>query len=504
MRPSEIFLLGVVTFSLLIAGCNAILGLDEGQLAKNTGGAGGATQCAVDTDCNDDQPCTGDVCVNGSCINANLTDVPAAMNEVGDCMKNVCSDGVVTEFIDNDDEPQDTECGIFECLEGVLVPSNADTGMTCAIGGVCDGEGTCVECIGEADCTGLEPDDDCKTRVCVNNMCAHEFATNGTTVALQLPGDCQLAVCDGAGNELSQPDDLDIPDDLNPCTFGSCSGGVSMQNSQPGSTACGMGLQCNGAGTCVGCTAPGDCGSGGLCFDWQCNGSSECQQANLMNGMVVGTAGLNDCQQDECLDGIVVQGADNTDPPLDDGNQCTDQACASGAPLFPPSAFDTTCSQMTVGYCDGSGVCVECNSAGQCPISANDCVARACNANFCDFDNVPAGTPAQGQTAGNCKTAICDGQGMKTSVDEVGDPFIDGNECTTDTCVGIPLAPSNPPTSQGSSCMGGTMYCDGASTCVQCTDDMHCMLSVGKCINFVCDYSSSSSVAPVSGSSSSS
>jgi len=46
-------------------------------------------------------------------------------------------------------------------------------------------------------------------------------------------------------------------------------------------------------------------------------------------------------------------------------------------------------------------------------------------------------------------------------------PFIDGNECTYDTC-------GNPPTPRDSYCNGGADQCDGMGNCVDCTNSGGC------------------------------
>jgi hypothetical protein len=67
--------------------------------------------------------------------------------------------------------------------------------------------------------------------------------------------------------------------------------------------------------------------------------------------------------------------ADDADV-ADDGNECTDDGCATGMPINGPSPPGTPCSQAPGKLCDGAGSCVEC-------ISPADCTNGVCTANKC-------------------------------------------------------------------------------------------------------------------------
>ena len=125
------------------------------QTGNNTGGSGGAggTSHAVCAPVDDHNPCTDDVCENGS-----------------------------------------------------PVSKPAEAGSACATGGtVCDGLGACVACLAPAHCPGK--DDACPTRSCTQAQCGFDFAAAGTALPVQTAGDCLQAVCDRNGNAASIPDD---------------------------------------------------------------------------------------------------------------------------------------------------------------------------------------------------------------------------------------------------------------------------------------------------------
>ena len=100
----------------------------------------------------------------------------------------------------------------------------------------------------------LPPDDDCKMRTCTGGMCGQQFADAGTEVneTLQMPGDCQVVVCDGAGATTSQADDGDLPVDGLECTDDVCMAGVPSNPPVTVGTPCGMDGMCDAMGQCVG------------------------------------------------------------------------------------------------------------------------------------------------------------------------------------------------------------------------------------------------------------
>ena len=113
----------------------------------------------------------------------------------------------------------------------------------------CGGGSSPPQCATAADCAGTS--DACKTITCTAGACGATFAAAGPT-ASQVAGDCQELRCDGAGHLASVPLDSDVPpDDGNPCTLETCSGGVPAHPVAPPGSSCGAGGQrCDGA-ACV-------------------------------------------------------------------------------------------------------------------------------------------------------------------------------------------------------------------------------------------------------------
>jgi hypothetical protein len=73
---------------------------------------------------------------------------------------------------------------------------------------------------------------------------------------------------------MNVADDGNVPTSSNACIAGTCSGGVPGNTLLPAETACGAGLVCDGAGSCVGCLSDADCGTSNACATYRCVGST--------------------------------------------------------------------------------------------------------------------------------------------------------------------------------------------------------------------------------------
>src|SRR5262249_30233368 len=155
--------------------------------------------------------------------------------------------------------------------------------------------------------------------------------------------------------------------------------------------------------------------------------------SKLPSGTAVTAQVAGDCKVIQCDGGgNQVQVTDDSDRPVD-GNACTADVCTAGVPSNPPLPPDTSCGGPAV--CDRARHCFGCVPAGDCPGQDSACQARTCGADFtCGVSNVPDGTALGAQTAGDCRTAACDGNGNVKSVADDSDLPDDGNPCTIDAC----------------------------------------------------------------------
>src|SRR5688572_19259556 len=224
------------------------------------------TACAADRECDDRNPCTTDSCdpMLGQCVFEELdgVDAPASEQSDADCQVVECQAGVAVSEDDNADTPDDAnDCTTDDCIAGTPTHDPFPQGTACGVDGLCDSTGACVDCISPDDCTDLPADDDCQTRTCTAGVCGQTFAAQGTAVnaALQTNANCQLIVCDGAGDMESVDDDTDLPVDGLECTDDVCNAGIPLNPDLPSGTTCSAGV-CKATGDCVGCLTPADCG----------------------------------------------------------------------------------------------------------------------------------------------------------------------------------------------------------------------------------------------------
>ncbi len=464
MRAPKAFWAALV---FAIGGCTQILELDQEYRPDGTGGAGGmggtggASPCVVNTDC---PPalglCTANTCVNNTCV-----------------------------------------------------PGNAPAGTSCAADGtiVCDGNGICGDCNQASDCTMLPPDDECQMRVCDNHVCSQSFTPNGTLLSMQVTGDCKSATCDGSGKTTSKDDNMDLPEDNDPCTKNVCKGGEPSHPLEPADTSCGTDLFCNAVGQCIGCTIAADCsGADDFCKTRTCT--------NQMCGLDLTPAGTDlpsgqtsgDCKIVECNgQGNSVPNPDNTDLPVDN-NPCTEDKCTAGVPSHPNEAAGTPCPN---GTCNGMGACEKPNGA-TCMMGAQ-CQSGFCADGYCcdvacgqtckscgvpgllgQCSTVPAGFTddtcqttkfCDGSTgAGSCINKFANGAACLSNTYCANNFCVDGVCCNTN-CVGLcqacsaalkgsgtngtcgPIAagtdPGNECATQVASTCGTTGACSGSSTC---------------------------------------
>lgn len=462
------------------------------------GEGGGPTGCTSPSECPPPQtPCEVPICVGNLCgYSALPMGTNVAMQVSGDCKRAICDgQGNIIDSTDAGDLPVDGN----SCTDDVCNGSEAenppvDLGTACEMDKQCDGEGSCVSCLVPADCTSLPASNECRQRACTAGACGETFTASGTAISTQTPGDCMRTECDGAGSTTVAVDDLDVPDDANPCTLDVCTAGTPSNPDAPSNTPCGQGLTCDGAGNCTGCNVPTDCGTDSFCVQYTCNAGScgiNYTTAGTPLPTVSQTAG--DCQQLQCNgNGVVESVALDTDVPADDNNDCTVEGCQLGIPQLDPQPLNTACTNGGGAVCDGQGACVQCNSASQCTNQGGICETATCTTGTCGLQPIPNGTaaPSAAQSTGDCKAVLCDGAGGTTLQNDNVDLPVDNNDCTLDVCTaGVP---SNPDASAGTSCAMGAGTCDGSGNCSTaslplgspCSGPGSCQS--GNCVDGVC------------------
>ncbi len=129
---------------------------------------------------------------------------------------------------------------------------------------------------------------------------------------------------------------------------------------------------------------------------------------------------------------------------------------------------DTRCGDGS-RFCDGSGQCVQCNVAEQCPDDGNECTTGFCDISAC-FNLGVGGSCTYMNGAGVCQGGTC--------VDaNLCDPYPCENRgaCVVDQC--NPATGTCSYTNQpvDTLCLqSGGRFCDGAGRCVLCNQDPQC------------------------------
>lgn len=355
------------------------------------------------------------------------------------------------------------------------------------------------------ECTAaLECDDD---EPCTDETCNESGLCEYTVLSIDLPqakGDCAELVCEeGKSVTLVTPGDL--PVDENPCTEDLCGDDGPTNPAKADGTSCQQGGssgicqdgECEVA--CDGSNAAERCDDDNACTTDSCDLSSgKCVNFPLDNVPVPGESQVaGDCKQLLCDNGKkeTIELIDNSDVPFD-GNDCTDDVCSEGIPSHPAKDAEVSCSDTgdpLAQVCNGSGQCVQCNSANQCGHlpTDDDCQTRTCSAQgVCGQDCAAADTPLNGtlQQDGDCQLAVCDGAcGSKSNADNADVPN-DNKECTNDICTNG--SPSNTNKGANVSC-GNKSICDGAGNCVGCLQPTDCngtdtFCQARTCVNKVC------------------
>ena len=245
---------------------------------------------------------------------------------------------------------------------------------------------------------------------------------------------------------------------------------------------CGSGLKCDSIGRCTGCQSPGQCpGDDTECQQRSCSNST-CEFIFASAGTPVMSQTAGDCKKSVCNGmGKVSLIADANDLPMS-GNECVVDGCAMGAPTQSAKAAGAPCTQGG-SVCDMGGHCVECVVAATCPGVDTECRTRTCEAGKCSESNAASGTAVAAQASGDCKKAVCDGNGGVTAADDPSDVPGNDNPCASPSCQGG--TPVYTPAPSGTSC-GPSKQCNGQGSCAGCTTAADCPGQDNACGSRVC------------------
>lgn len=458
-----------------------------GNGGSGTGGGGGDVCAGVD--CNDDNPCTDDICdVEGKCLHP-AAEVFTVPQTPGDCKNATCQGTMVVSQADPMDLPTDdgNPCHAPACNGDTPAHPNLPDDTACNGNGVCAG-GVCSACTAPAQCG---TDTACVSYACTNNTCVPTYSP-GTVVSGANDGDCVALQCvDMMSDPQSLPLDSDVMDDGNVCTSDSCNAGTPVHAPAGAGTACDDGAasaggQCDAGTTCVDCTSDGGCGGATPSCKVATNSCVEC----TVNGNCSAPTGVCDTATNNCV-GCTSNGNCSAPTPACDMATQTCVGCTANANCAAPTPVckvaNHTCVACTANSdcggltptCDlATNTCVQCTANAQCSgltpvckMSTHTCVECTADAN-CTPDRCDTTTNTCKECLGNADcaapTPVCDIAGGGTCEECVGNADcagnLDGPTCTANLCgcTGDPQCVGN---AQGLKCRSGACGCNNSGDC---------------------------------------
>lgn len=363
-------------------------------------------------ECDDGNACTtNDACDAGFCIGKTAVDC----NDNNPCTDDVCDDDLGCQPTNNTNPCSDLDACTTgdQCADGACQPGAP---VSCSNGDACDGEETCSPTEGCQD--GVAPN--CDDGIgCTQDSCS--ALTGCKHVA-------QHAVCNDnqACNGVEQCDlELGCTADDLPNGTGCDDGNSCTENDQClGGLCVGQGLVCNDNNPCT-TDSCGETGTGCVFTKitefTACNDGDACTENDFCDeGVCVGSTDVvctdnNPCTDDSCDAVLGCQYDDNVEP-CDDGEACT---------------TNDTCTE---GTCEGEPV--DCTGIGDDdPCTENDtCVEGVC-----------VGTPIDcSDLDDQCNVGTCD-LGFCFAIPQNGTGCDDGDSCTLDdtcstgSCEGTPV-----------------------------------------------------------------
>lgn len=273
----------VVTFAAM--GCTTPLRNDDAGAGLDAPALDAATsECVIDMECDDDNPCTNDRCIVGTCTN--FGDDSQTFDDGDFCTENDrCLGGMPTPGT-----PRDCDDGVActddSCEGAACLHTASDALCTAMPGGTCDPAAGCQY---GASCTAMScvPSDSCEVAACVGTTCNRAPLCRDGEVC------CGGSCC---------------ADDGNPCTATICGAG-GMCNNVPIVGPCSDGNACTVGDSCAGgLCVPGAAAScrddGNPCTIEMCTPSAGCTSAVAVNGTTCGAANPMACTTQRCTMGV--------------------------------------------------------------------------------------------------------------------------------------------------------------------------------------------------------
>jgi len=378
---------------------------DDGNVCTGADAcANGQCKGSADKACNDNNPCTADLCdATKGCIAKPADPGTACADDGNPCTLDQCASGVCahtaapgTVACADDGNP----CTVDQCAAGQCAHPAAAAGAPCpddnlvCTDDVCSGVGSCshppskvgTACPDDGDaCTGDECDG---AGVCAHPVGKGMCKIGGVCVAAggKNPANpCQA--CDPSVTQAAfvNKDGLACSDD-NACTTGdTCSGGACKGSAKSCSSldsACAVG-QCGALGACAAVPKP----SGTSCSDGNpCTAVDVCNGAGSCAGKPVDCSALSDgCNTGLCANGACIKQQKPANTGCSDNNACTtNDVCTAGVCIGKGIDCTGKTDACNTGACS-NGACVAqpkanntvCDDGSPCTVS-DKCSAGKC------------------------------------------------------------------------------------------------------------------------------
>ncbi|MGD2110650.1 MAG: M4 family metallopeptidase [Phycisphaerae bacterium] len=356
--------------------------------------------CDIDDDCDDQNPCTDDVCDAGDCVYTNNTD---PCDDGDDCTINdTCADGACESGPPMPCDDGEYCNGAETCVAGSCTSGTYPCGAQ-----LCDEvTDTCVDCFGDGDCDDGEYCNGEET--CVAGACVAGSAPCAPQICDEVNDTCDECV------ENEDCDDTLYCNGLETCAAGTCVAGVAPDCDD--SVTCTVDTCDEGADVCVNTPDDGACDNTLFCDgnEW-CDAATGCQPGTTVdcNDSVDCTTDSCDEDADQCANEPVNAACDDTlycngaetcdaisgcqpgvDVDCDDSVSCTVDTCDEGGDTCVNTPDDNACDNAV--FCDGVETC---DGVAGCTSGADPCPGQVCNEageSCCPTTDAPGDDPVVG------------------------------------------------------------------------------------------------------------
>jgi hypothetical protein len=311
-------------------------------------------ECTLDLNCNDNNGCTTDSCVEGNCSHTLVENcVPCSLSSQ-------CEDS--------------NACTTNSCSEGKCVYLSIPGCTPCGSSANCNDSGGCIENIcmqgrclytSKIDCKACTIDSECED----NDACTSNICSNGACTFTSI-SNCKVCTLS------SQCEDNDSS------TTSSCSGGKCVYTKI---------ISCisNDLYCPTNCVAGNDNDCPYICGNGIREGKEKCDGVNLGGATCSGVLGIGYTGQLKCFSSLCTFDTSLCIAPCtcsDDGNSCTSDGCVNGICKHTSLTGNSCLSDSNVctnDICGVNGTCAHAPISGCCTSSSQCGSGKVCTGNIC-------------------------------------------------------------------------------------------------------------------------